>query len=67
MKTNDIAAMQWLLLQPGLELHVGKNEHVTLIYGHSFEIHDDNLADAVTALQDAQRAKDNVAVTSCTS
>ena len=61
MKVHDIAALQWLLLQPGLKMIVGKNERVTLIYGHSFEIHDEKIADAVTMLQEAQTVKDKCA------
>ncbi len=57
---NSLQAMQWVLGTPGLTMVVGKDGHVTLIYGISFEVSADNLIDAVIALQEAQVAKDNI-------
>ena len=59
MKTDDIAAYDWLIKQPGINLTVRDGGKINLRYGYVFNVTGNDIADAVSQIQQRQRANDN--------
>ena len=58
MKTDDISAYDWLVKQSGINLTVRDGGKINLRYGYVFNVTGDDIADAVSQIQQRQKAND---------